>query len=315
MSTKLERSFTLSDKAKSVIRKLLHQLKAKWQEAWRKEERFLENNQQWLNEIMYFDGSKEDGSPPQATSKETHMGRPKQQFIQSSERTKRRRTKDIRSQSSTEELSYATQMTLRIQGNVEAAKIVKEVTSSSLSKARKYRKSLEFIPEVTFSADEAVSLVIEQKLSRSQYQGLWSMSKKKKCILYPSYHLVLKAKCKCYPEKDSISICETSAEVKLQALLDHTINRLLTTQMDVVKSLPDEQLLNLNLICKWVVMEVLAKVCTSKNLVMMMEVNQMLVSFSLRLFQCNLYRSIKIHLQKSLCGKIRDHHHDAFVDQ
>lgn len=53
---------------------------------------------------------------------------------------------------------------------MEAAKIVKDISSSSQSKARKYRNSVsvELIHEVTLSV-EAVSLIIEQTLSRSQY--------------------------------------------------------------------------------------------------------------------------------------------------
>lgn len=62
---------------------------------------------------------------------------------------------------------------------------------------------------------------------------------------------MLKAKCKCYPDKSSITVTECSAEVKLQALLDHTIQRILFNQMDVIKSLNSENLYNLNLICKW----------------------------------------------------------------
>lgn len=48
---------------------------------------------------------------------------------------------------------------------------------------------------------------------------------------------------------------------------------------DIIKSLTCEQISNLNLICKWD--WVPASVCISKNLVMMMEVNQMLITFSL----------------------------------
>lgn len=61
----------------------------------------------------------------------------------------------------------------------------------------------------------------------------------------------MEAKRKCYPLKSNISVTECSAVVKLQALLDHTANRILLTQMDVIKSLASENVRNLNLICKW----------------------------------------------------------------
>jgi len=56
---------------------------------------------------------------------------------------------------------------------------------------------------------------------------------------------------KCYPIKSDITVTECSAEVKLQALLNHTTERILLTQMDVIKSLSSEKVRNFNLICKW----------------------------------------------------------------
>jgi len=105
-------------------------------------------------------------------------------------------------------------MSLRAFGKLDAAKIVKDVTLGSPSKAKKYRR-LEFTPESILSGDSALSLVIEQKLSKSQYQGLRTISKENNCNLYPPYKEVLEAKRKCYPPKSSITITECSAEVKL----------------------------------------------------------------------------------------------------
>lgn len=98
---------------------------------------------------------------------------------------------------------------------MDAAKVVKDVTLGSPSKAQKYRKSLEFTPESILSSDSALSLLIEQKLSRNQYQGLQTISIENNCKLYPPYKAVLEAKRKCYPLKSDITITKYSAEVKL----------------------------------------------------------------------------------------------------
>ena len=59
-------------------------------------------------------------------------------FRDSSDRTKRRRTEEIRRKYSHEELGFVTQMSLRAEGKSNVAKIVKDVTLGSLSKAARY---------------------------------------------------------------------------------------------------------------------------------------------------------------------------------
>jgi len=248
MSDKLQCSFTLPEDVKPIIRKLLYNFRTKWQQVQRKEERFFDTYDEWLSVFVSFNIKSQRVLE---TSKKPDFGRPSLEFATSSDRTKRRKTEDIRSQTSVEELSFATQMSLRASGKLDAAKIVKDVTLGSPSKAEKYRRSLEFTPESILSGDSALSLVIEQKLSKIQYQGLRTISKENNCNLYPPYKEVLEAKRKCYPPKSSITITECSAEVKLQFLLDHTAERILLTQMEVIKSLASENVRNLNLICKW----------------------------------------------------------------
>jgi hypothetical protein len=73
--------------------------------------------------------------------------------------------------------------------------------------------------------------------------------------------LIRREKKKCYPEGQYILVTETSAEVNLQGLLDHTIRRIATLQEAIImRVLPK----SLKLICKWgVVMVVL--VITDSN--------------------------------------------------
>ena len=58
-------------------------------------------------------------------NKKGTCGRPSQSFASSSERSKRRKTQEVHSTFSTEELAYAAQMSLRTSGQVLAAKVVK----------------------------------------------------------------------------------------------------------------------------------------------------------------------------------------------
>jgi hypothetical protein len=142
-------------------------------------------------------------------------------------------------------------MSLRASGQVDTSKLVKDVTLGDSSKSKEYIRSLEFIAESTMSAEEAVSLCVEQRLSVNQYKGLRAASLAKNCNLYPSYKTVLKAKQQCYPLKADMTFTESSGEVKLQSLLHHTSERILLAQSEVVKDLTSDCLSSLSLICKW----------------------------------------------------------------
>lgn len=245
VSEKFQSSYTLTDNMKQICRRLFHSFRIKWQQVKRTKQMFFKKYDEWLNVSLSF-------SNPAAISKtpKKKRVRPSSKFT-SSDRSKRRKTEEICSSSSSEELSYATQ-TLLTSGKVDAAKIVKDVTLGSPTKATKYRRSMDSISETILSSDSALLVLMEQKLSKSQYQGLQAISKENNCKLYPPYKAVLQAKQKCYPSKTDITITDCSAEVKLQALLDHTVERILLTQNDVIKSsTSDIHISNMTLICKW----------------------------------------------------------------
>lgn len=245
MSEKLQRPFTLSDDAKLAIRALLSQLNEKWKQASRHEDRFFDKFSTWLSVFVPLEEIHE------ASIQSSSMGRPSSGFAEASVRSKRRKTEDLRATRSTEELSYAAQMSLRAAGKLDAAKVVQDVTLGSPSRAQKYRKSLESISEIPYTPDKALSLVVELDMSKSDYQKLRNSTREQCCKLFPSYNVIHQAKLQCYPPKSDIRVTECSAEVKLQSLLDHTIQRILLIQDEVIKSLCQESVRNLNLICKW----------------------------------------------------------------
>ena len=86
-------------------------------------------------------------------------------------------------------------------------------------------------------------------ITKNAYQEIRNTQKINRTPLLPSYHKVLEAKLKCYPTH--ISIDETSAEVKLQTLLDHTCSRILQIQDEVINAIDEETLGNLRFIFKW----------------------------------------------------------------
>lgn len=238
--------YSLSTDDRQSLSKLVYKIREKWEESSRVEARFLAKNKNWLEKYVELQKQHEHAK---STTKKT--GRPSLYFSDSSERTKRRRTQVLREEESSDVLAYATKMKLRSEGKTDAAKIIQDITEGSPKKALQYRKSLDSInTSSVFSADEALSLYVEMGLSRNKYQQLRNACLQKKSKLIPSYKEVRKAKKKCHPA-EGIFIEENEAQVKLQALLDHTVSRIVLYQIEVLKSLSTEILSNLTLIGKW----------------------------------------------------------------
>ncbi|GBM96606.1 hypothetical protein AVEN_229797-1 [Araneus ventricosus] len=72
--------------------------------------------------------------------------------------------------------------------------------------------------------EQALVLMVDNGLSTRQYQRILEHAENLNCKLYPSYHKVKEAKLVCCPH--STSMTETSAEITLQTLVDHTVSRI-----------------------------------------------------------------------------------------
>ena len=143
MSRKLGRDFELTERNKIAVRTNLTKMYIKWQEVSRKEKKFLDRYKDWLDTIVVPAA----GSVLESAASISCSGCPPVDFDESSERTKRRKTEDIRKGRSTEELAYATRKTLRAEGKSDAAKVLQDITFGSPSKPLRYRESLKLVRE------------------------------------------------------------------------------------------------------------------------------------------------------------------------
>lgn len=226
---------------------LFNQMRTRWQLSHRQSNAFFKKNGEWLSGQVCFAVS----TDTVRTNPGNKGGRPSLHFGKSSERSKRRKTTDIRTSFNSDELAYATQMNLRSSGKLDAAKVVKDVTMTSPSRASKYRTAYASTDEITLSEEAALSAMIEYKMSKTSYQGMRRLGKENNCKLYPSYEKVMRAKKRCYPPSYAIRFTESSAEVQLQALLDHTVDRILLVQNEVIRRLTQDNVRKMDLICKW----------------------------------------------------------------
>ncbi|KAG5863833.1 hypothetical protein JTB14_014187 [Gonioctena quinquepunctata] len=102
--------------------------------------KFFKSNETWLKGEICFPTLINECAELAAVkeSPEASRGHPSKSFDSSSDRLKRRKSEEIRKTISSDELAYATRMNLRRAGQLEATKIVEDITSTSPTRAAKY---------------------------------------------------------------------------------------------------------------------------------------------------------------------------------
>lgn len=214
------------------------QIKQRWLKAHKKEDVFRKVNHSWL-----------EGTFEIPAVSQNRPGRPSKLFNESSERTKRRKTEEIRSVVAQDVIVHAARVELRKSGKRDAAEVLKEITSTP-TRASKYKKAFsKSTREKTCSLTpiQALSMFVEADLTRRQYEIVRNTNKK----FFPCYTLLQKAKQECYPPAESCRVTSTYAETDLQPLVDHTVRRLSIFLEEVLTTLKEQERESLKLISKW----------------------------------------------------------------
>ena len=130
-------------------------------------------------------------------------GRPSTSYDDTeSERTKRHKTSVIRAENSGS-LLFAASMKFREEGNEKCAKILKlicdqpEVATELLEFVKQKRSCSE--GPINLSGQEALSLVLDADLGKSQYQTIRSTAKNHNPDIFPAYNKVVEEKKDCFP--------------------------------------------------------------------------------------------------------------------
>lgn len=219
------------------LKSFKHHYKLKWASASYKECRFRKTNEQWLKDIISL-----------PVYRQHKPGRPSKEFQECSERSKRRKTENVRSEIPHDELTYAAVMSERAAGNNDLSQLIKQasVTPTRATKFRKIIYSAEkYTKSCKLTVTKALIKYVEADLTRKQYNVIRSGLED----IYPCYSLLQKGKKECYPK--DIYVSEAIAEVTLQNLLDHTIQRLCMYLEEVLVTATEAEIQNMTLICKW----------------------------------------------------------------
>ncbi|KAL6734359.1 hypothetical protein Aduo_004908 [Ancylostoma duodenale] len=145
-------------------------------------------------------------------------------------------------------------MSLRESGRKDAASVVGEAATASPERATKLKKARRREKEAslskTMTADAAPALMLDLGNSANGYKDLRDNAREYGCNIYPPYYLVQESKQRCYPSEGSLTVPDFHAEVRLQALLDHTCMRLCYMQEDVFKRFSSNEI-KCKLLSKW----------------------------------------------------------------
>lgn len=102
--------------------------------------------------------------------------------------------------------------------------------------------------------EEALGYLLDHNMSKRDYQSMRLLVKSRGADIFLSYNDVLAAKSKCRPNPQYVTISETSAEVSLQGLLDHTTERILQLQGKSILQFIEQSNtkdIEVVLICSW----------------------------------------------------------------
>ena len=157
------------------VSKVCYKIRNRWQKCNNDSSRFENSHSKWLECQEQFSvtlavNHKAD-SKVRVNPHSKPPGRPKKDYAESSDRSKRRKIESLRASCSTEELAYATEMNARAEGNEDGAKLVHEALLTTPTRPSKMRTALrehrKAKPVERLSTDEALSFCIDADLSKS----------------------------------------------------------------------------------------------------------------------------------------------------
>lgn len=234
--------FSLNNNSFELYRKQIDQFVINHDLRWKKKSKgrkqhFLDQYGSWLENLFIL-------KDPSASN--IHL----KPFDECSIRTKKRRMNEIRQTKSVEEIEGAYMNIVRENSKIDA-EIIAHLQSASPNCKELILQIIrgEFRPIKKYTADEALALMVDLRLTTSQYEHLHSHAKHKNADIYPPYNHIVDAKKRCYPPSDSLTVSDYGAAFNLQELVNHTSERLIQTcDQNEIQKLNDH---NLEIIYKW----------------------------------------------------------------
>lgn len=236
---------------KNKISLFSNKIGSRWKSSGKNIKSFLKRNNDWLNAEICQTVIQSSLATATTTPTSDKRKRGIKNFESLSTRSKRRRTEELVSKHNPDELLFASQSSLTKTGKRNVAHAIKKAVNLTPRKLRVFRRDkLNQTKIKKYTPNEALALITDTKLTKSQYIKIRDSARNSDCDLYPSYDEVLNAKKCCYPEQ--MRVTETLGEIKLQCLLNHIVNRLAIVQNEVLsRMITEHDLENLEMTYKW----------------------------------------------------------------
>lgn len=215
------------EELKNKIRKITAKFSVKWKEANRTKERFEQYCRNWLDGDFGIENFIEEdhsvASTSLASTSSAKRGRPSKPFYDLSERGKRRIIDNEVIDPKVDTVEKALLVARRTAYNRRELNLVKVI--GYILKNQESSKTM--FTQLTdqrglMSAEEAFSVIIEAGLSKSQYEVIHRESP----LRFPPYNVIGAVKQICSPPKESIEESSSKIRVKLQALMENTVQRI-----------------------------------------------------------------------------------------
>ena len=254
-----------TSRLKADMRNLLSQYKRRMSQAHRTTSRFEEQSGSWFDKRLSFPCSwfpetqTEPGEQPVDMAEEDLPEEPCSSSSQTKtweEKTrwsKRREVSDV-SNIPTKKLLFAATIASRREGDKELTRLLRQAAISPArpSKIMKaYGTSKEGRP---YTPEEALAQLLDEGLSKATYENIRRRNISLGWKINPPYSHLLEAKGRCRPPSACLKLTEVSAEVPLQALLEHTAIRIVELQEEVILQYhcsTKESTNEAQLICTW----------------------------------------------------------------
>ena len=225
---------------KKTLSGVISAMKRKWSDSFRKEDVFLKREAKFLKaDILLKVSVKRDNEDCDDNDEQPAIGRPKKTYSESSTRSRRRLSMNVAKENEIEMLVQAASQKARSEKHPVLASILKQ-TVASPGRPHKIRRAIQqaakACPVQCLTGEQALSVCVAADLTKHGYMIIRKVANRAaKSKLFPAYEKLRAAKKKCYPDPQNMMFTETSAEVKLQAVLDHTCRRLVETESELIE--------------------------------------------------------------------------------
>lgn len=218
------------------------EIKQRWTKAHYKEDKFIKSNQSWLEGTFEI---------PIGMASQKRPGRPMKSFEDSSERSKRRKTEELRGNFEKDIIIHAAKVELGKSGKKDASNVLKDITSTP-TRATKYKKAFYLTKsskkQHSLTPMQALQMFVDADLTQGQYEIIRKTNKN----FFPCYSVVQRAKNKCYGKvQESLKVTKNGAEAQLQPLMDITVERFSEYLEEVLTTLKEQERECITIISKW----------------------------------------------------------------